>query len=215
LEVLVDRLGREHLEQQRAIKKESSAAVDQVRAEGAEQSRHLSAQLDEARAQTAAMETGRAILQQTIQTVESMLEAERKRVADMEARIAQLEAENSSLQRSAEKALETHREEIWQVTELQQRDVEASQKEIAQLKASVLQEKARTEELRKEAKQREEKIISDLEARVKRTLQAKDDTIGELRTRCAASDNKVREFEYLLARQREELLSGITNEMLS
>merc|ERR1712091_528628 len=37
LEVLVDRLGREHVEQQRAIKKDSSALVDRVRAEGIEQ----------------------------------------------------------------------------------------------------------------------------------------------------------------------------------
>merc|ERR1712232_1244059 len=113
------------------------------------------------------------------------------------------------------KAVEAHREELWQLTELQRRDVEASQKEIARLKADALQERARGEELRKEAKQREEKIISDLEARVKRTVQAKDDSIAELRTRCAASDNKVREFEYLLARQREELLSGITKDILS
>merc|ERR1719217_1886919 len=133
----------------------------------------------------------------------------------MEARMTQLESEKSALQKGGEEALETHREEIWQITELQRRDVETSQKEVARLKAAAAQEKARCEEVQKEAKQREEKIISDLEARVKRTLQAKDDTIGELRTRCAASDNKAREFEYLLARQREELLSGITNQLRS
>ena len=53
-------------------------------------------------------------------------------------------------------------------------------------------------------------MIADLEARVRRTLQGKDDTIVELKTRCAASENKVHEFEYLLARQREELLGGLT-----
>merc|ERR1719183_819301 len=71
LEVLVDRLGREHVEQQRAIKKESSALVDQAKVEGAEQLRHLSAQLDEARGQISAGETERALLQQSDKTLNS------------------------------------------------------------------------------------------------------------------------------------------------
>jgi 5-azacytidine-induced protein 1 len=215
IDLLVDRLGREHLEQQRTIKNENSAALDQVRAEDAERLRCLSSELEEARSKISAAETERALHQQTIQNLEIAIRDERKQHSDMEARVVQLEVGNAAAQQNAEKATERHQEELWQITELQQRDVEASQKEIARLKACISQGKTRTEEQQKEAKHREEKIISDLEARVKRTLQAKEDTIGELRTRCAASDNKVREFEYLLARQREELLSGLTNQLRS
>jgi len=214
LEVVVDRLGREHLEQQRTIKRENAAALDQVKAEGAEQSRSWMEKLEEARAQIAAAETERALLQQTTHSHETRIQAEGKRTVDAEARVTHLEAENAALQKTAEKTTETRREELWQVTECKEREAEALQKELSRLNASVLEQKARAEELQKDAKQREDKIISDLEARVKRTLQAKDETIGDLRTRCAASDNRARELEYMLARQREELLSGITRDIL-
>jgi hypothetical protein len=215
LEVLVDRLGREHLEQQRAIKKDNSAFVDQVKAEGEEHMRRLSAQLDEVRGQAANVEKERALLQQTTQTLETRLEAEAKRAQDSQARIDQLEANAAALQKSTEKAQQGHQEEAQQLKNAHDRDSEALRMEVSQLNARILEEKMRMEEIQKDAKRREEKIISDLEARVKRTIQAKDDTIGELRTRCGALDNKVREFEYLLARQREELLSGITKDILS
>lgn len=69
--------------------------------------------------------------------------------------------------------------------------------------AKVKEEQQKLQGFEATAKQREEQIISDLEAKVKRTLQAKDvespskivgtkqdETIAELRKRCAALDNK-------------------------
>merc|ERR1712039_585808 len=93
------------------------------------------------------------------------------------------------------------------------KEVVAMQRELESLRALLEDERQQAEEHQRLAKRREEDMISDLESRVKRTVQTKEDTIAELRNRCAASENKVREFEYLLARQREELLSGITQDV--
>jgi 5-azacytidine-induced protein 1 len=215
LEVLVDRMGREHVEQQRNLKAEHSASVDRVRSESTEQLRRLSEQLEEARVHSSTIETQRALLEQSVNHLESKLEAEGHRVAETVSRVQHLENELSIVQKSADKAAESHKDELWRAAQGREKDAEASKRELSELNACILKERSRAEQLQVEAKQREEKIIGDLEARVKRTLQAKDDTIGELRTRCAASDNKARELEYMLARQREELLSGITKDILS
>merc|ERR1712151_979687 len=82
--------------------------------------------------------------------------------------------------------------------------------EQQQLSAKAAEEQAHVQAQLAAAEQREVQIIAELEARVKRTLQAKDEQNAELRAKCAALENKVREFEYLLTRQREELLSGLT-----
>lgn len=215
LEILVDRLGREHVEQQHVIKKDNAAAVDQVRAEAAEQARRLTEQLADAKAQVSALEQERALSQQSVATLENRVEAEGKRIADAESRVALLEADKAGLQSNAEKLEEGHRDELARLSDAKGRDIDALQQEKSQLSAQVLEERQRSEQIQKDAKDREEKLCGNLEARVKRTLQSKDETIGELRTRCAALDNKAREFEYLLARQREELLSGITKDILS
>merc|ERR1711865_11949 len=152
LEVLVDRLGREHVEQQRTIKKDSAALVDQVRAEGAEQATKLSVLLDESRAQIGAVETERALLQQTIQNFESKLEMEGKRLLEAESRTAQLEASNADQQKSRDKSLEMHKDEVSRLTAAKDRDTEALQKDLARLNARILEEKGRSEELMKEAK---------------------------------------------------------------
>jgi len=215
LEVLVDRLGREHVEQQRVIKDESAAQVDRVRSEASEEARRLSAQLEEARSQISTLDTQRALTEQTVQGLQRQLDLEGERAAELETQIRNLEADRTSVRKDHELGLEKHRDELSRICESKDKEIEAARAEVLQLNRRISEEQSRSEEHRREAKQREEQIISDLEKRVKRTLQAKDDAIGELRTRCAASDNKVREFEYLLARQREELLSGITRDALS
>mmetsp|Transcript_33032 Transcript_33032/g.104971 ORF Transcript_33032/g.104971 Transcript_33032/m.104971 type:complete len:99 (+) Transcript_33032:2561-2857(+) len=93
---------------------------------------------------------------------------------------------------------------------MKERELDALRTELKRADARAEEELTRAAAEREAAGRCEEQVIGDLEARVKRTLQAKDETIGELRTRCVASENKVREFEYLLARQREELLCEIT-----
>merc|ERR1712083_786132 len=93
------------------------------------------------------------------------------------------------------------------------KEIDDVREEAAQLRVALEDERTRSQEQQRLAKRREEDIIGDLEARVKRTLQAKEETVVELRKQCAASENKVRDFEYLLARQREELLSGITQDV--
>merc|ERR1719183_2068538 len=56
LEVMVDRMGREHVEQQRNLKAEHSASVDRVRSESTEQLRRFSEQLEEARVHSSTIE---------------------------------------------------------------------------------------------------------------------------------------------------------------
>merc|ERR1712110_620217 len=104
-------------------------------------------------------------------------------------------------------ALEKHRDELWRVEELKQKELEVLQDDLERLRTLSEEDRIRAEKLQQDARAREEDIINDLEERVKRTVQAKDGQIGEFRSRCVAAENKVREFEYLLARQREELLS--------
>merc|ERR1712137_491617 len=114
-----------------------------------------------------------------------------------------LEAESRDRDTVSEKLRLGHQEELQQLAESERKEREKIQSEVESLSAMLEEERNRAAEQQRHAKQREEDIISDLEARVKRTLQAKEDTIVELRNRCAAADNKVREFEFLLARQRE------------
>jgi len=94
---------------------------------------------------------------------------------------------------------------------MREKELDDLRNDLGAAKAQLVEEQAKLEKQRRDAQQREEQMIGDLEARVKRTLQAKDDTIAELRTRCSALENKVREFEFLLERQREELLGGLTS----
>merc|ERR1712187_39969 len=94
-----------------------------------------------------------------------------------------------------------------------QQEMQRLRDEQQQLSAKAAEEQAHLQAQLAAAQQREAHIIAELEARVKRTLQAKDEQNAELRARCAALENKVREFEYLLTRQREELLSGLTKEL--
>ena len=76
---------------------------DQASAEGAE----LCNLLDEARRKSGAVESERAQLQKTMQHLETKLEMERKRMADAESRIGQLETSNIDLHKNG---LEMHRE---------------------------------------------------------------------------------------------------------
>jgi len=215
LEALVERLSREHAESQRALKEESTALSEKLRAEAEQRTQRLAQQLEEQRAHAAALEARCALAEERANGLQDRRQTELARVADLEGRVRALEAENASLLREAEQAVEQHRKELQRSEELKNKDLEALREELQLLNARLAGAQLQAEEQQREAKRHEERLIGDLEVRVKRTVQAKDDTIRELRAHCAASENKVREFEYLLTKQREELLRGIKKDMQS
>jgi len=219
LEVLVDRLSREHIEQQRAVRDESNTLLERCRTEAADASRRLSTQLEEARAQVVAVEAQRALLEQTARGLQARLQElelqQGTRIEELETQVRDLEAGQSASVQAAVHAFQQRQDELSRIGEVKDKELELAREEQRQLGARLTEARSLAEEQQLEAQKREERIIGDLEARVKRTLQAKDGAVQELRTRCTASENKVKEFEYLLARQREELLSGITKDALS
>lgn len=209
LEVVMERLSREHVERHQALKEEHAVLVEQMRADAAAANRRLTEQLEEARSQTSAAETRRVVLEQNVQHLQDMLDQEAARVEDMRTRSKAQEVERCNSRQEAEKAFEQQRIERARAIEVKDEELAQLRREVCRLGDSLADERRKLEEQKTEATQREMHIMSGLEARVKRTLQSKDDTIAELRSRCAGAENKVREFEFLLARQREELLSGM------
>lgn len=217
VDLLLERLGREHVEQQQALREELAQSVVQVRTAAAQEARQLSVQLKAAEQQVAALEAQQAqrtemelLFKQEMQILRDRHTADLARIMELEQQLQRLEAESAELQGHMDRLQEEHRDELWRAGEVRDKDVEAVREELRRAELLVEKERARADEQQAATQRREESVIGDLEARVKRTLRAKDETIDELRTRCAASENKVREFEYLLARQREELLGEIT-----
>lgn len=210
LDVLMERLSCEHVEQQQASREETEAQLQHVRDQAGAEAKHLTEQLEETKRRLEALGAQKSLSEQSIRNLEDRRSADEKRISDLEDHIRQLQADCESLQKEAEQALERHRDELWRASEMKERELDAVRTELKRADARAEEELTRAAAEREAAGRCEEQVIGDLEARVKRTLQAKDETIGELRTRCVASENKVREFEYLLARQREELLCEIT-----
>jgi len=114
----------------------------------------------------------------------------------------------------AQHAFGRHQVELMHASMVEVRELDAMQNALQELQFRVAEEHACASGQKKNAAQRETEMIANVEARVKRTLLTKDKQLGELQMRCVASENKVRELEYLLARQREELLNGITNDFV-
>lgn len=215
IEVLVDRLGHEHVQQHREAEARFKQALESSKQEAQEEARQLAKQLDDARRDSQALEHQLALMERTLQGCQSTSDVSNARAADLQRRLEILEAERSSWKDEAALELEKHRDELWRVTQMKDRELEQLRCEFESQAKELADERRKAEERNSQAKQHEDKLMSDLESRVKRTLQAKDDQIAELRKACAASENKAREFEYLLARQREELLTGLTRSALS
>lgn len=210
LDVVMERLSREHVEQQQQLRDEAEADLRRFRDEAGAEAARLGAELAEARRRGEELGNRLAALELAARNLEDRHTADARRIEDLEQRLAEAEAQREATRREAEQALERHRDELWRASELKEREAAGHRTEAKRAQEQAAEAFARADECERAAARREEEVIGDLEARVKRALQAKDETIAELRSRCAAAENKVREFEYLLARQREELLSEIT-----
>lgn len=210
LEVVMERLSREHVEQQRVLKEDVAKKVEEARSAAGAEAGRVAKQLDEAKGQLVAVLAEKGALEQMAQNLKDRLGSDTAQLAGLEQRCRDLETERAELQRVAERNLEEHREELDKMHAHRGKELEGLRSELRAASALVAEEQAKLEEQRRESRCREEQIIADLETKVKRALQVKDETIAELQTRCAALENKVREFEYLLERQREELLGGLT-----
>jgi len=95
-----------------------------------------------------------------------------------------LEAERASWKADASLELEQHRDELWRVTQMKDRELEQLRGEHEKQAKELADERRKVEEHKGEAKQREDQRMNDLESRVKRTLQAKDEQLAEVRKAC-------------------------------
>jgi len=209
LEVLMERLSREHVEEQRALKEDAAAKVQEARAQAGDEAGRLARKLEEAKGEVAAAASQKSLLEQNVQSLKDCQRADAARLEDLQKRCSDLEVKCSELQIASEKASEQHKDELWKLSEMREKELDDMREDLGTAHARVAEEQKKLEEQRQESRRREEQVIGELEARVKKTLQTKDETIAEMKTRCVALENKVREFEYLLERQREELLGGI------
>lgn len=212
LDMVMDNLSRQQVEEQQKKEKESAALLEAVRTESKEIVGHTEKQLEDSRAHAVQLETQQALLHQRIQDLQAQLNREISRADGLDERDKERDAATTSRKKEMEDTLAQHRDELRRRSESHERDLEKLREEIHGLRAHHSEQRAALEAQLNEATRREETVIGKLEDRVKRTVQAKDDQIAELQGRCIAADNKVREFEYLLARQREELLSGLTKD---
>lgn len=213
LEIVMERLSREHVERQLAAEAESNAKIQAARASAGEEAARLAKQLDECQAEVAALKAEKQQNEEIVRNLKNLQAADAARLADLQRTCSDLERERSELAAANDKVAEKLQHELRKLDEAKEKELEDMREDLGAALVQVKEEQAKLQGMEEESKKREEQIINDLEAKVKRTLQAKDETIGELRKRCAALDNKVQEFNYLLERQREELLGGLVRDL--
>eukprot|EP00439_Symbiodinium_sp_Y106_P023100 s1629_g2.t2 len=212
LEVVMDRLSREHVERQLAMETEANRKLQEARAAAGEETARVAKQLEEARAEVKLVQQQKKQLEEMLSSMKDCQTASAERFAECQQKCMDLECDRNELRKAADEVLRKHQNELQQLEDTREKELQDLRQSLGEAMAQIKEEQAKLEEVSKESQRREEQIIADLEAKVKRTLQAKDETIGELRKRCTALDNKVSEFGYLLERQREELLSGLLGE---
>jgi len=213
LEIVMERLSREHVERQLAAEAEANSKVQEARASAGEEAARLARQLDQCQAEVGALRAEKQQNEEIVRNLKNLQAADAARLSDLQRTCSELEKDRSEWIASSDKVAEKHQHELRKLDEAKEKELEDMREDLGAALIRVKEEQAKLHDLQEEAKKREEQIISDLEAKVKRTLQAKDETIAELRKRCAASDNKVQEFNYLLERQREELLGGLVRDL--
>merc|ERR1712187_292882 len=190
-----------------------ASLVEAARVSSTQKLQALSAQLADFQKRCTALDTQHEHGEGEKLELQERVNSGQQREKRLESRIQCLESETEERHQNSERVLANQREELWTWEEKKKKEIDDVREEAAKLRIALEDERNRSQEQQRLAKRREEDIIGDLEARVKLTLQAKEETVVELRKQCTASENKVREFEYLLARQREELLSGITQDV--
>lgn len=213
LEVLMERLSREHVERQVAAEAANHAKLQEARAAAGEEAARLAKHLEECQAQVARLKAEKQQHEEIVHNLKDLQAADAARLAELQRKGSDLEKERFELLAAAQKANEKHQHELQSLDRSKEKELEDMREDLGLALARVKEEQAKVKDLEEESKRREEQIIGDLEAKVKKTLQAKDETINELRKRCAALDNKVQEFNYLLERQREELLGGLVRDL--
>mmetsp|Transcript_3089 Transcript_3089/g.7160 ORF Transcript_3089/g.7160 Transcript_3089/m.7160 type:complete len:810 (-) Transcript_3089:295-2724(-) len=81
--------------------------------------------------------------------------------------------------------------------------------QVAKLRRETAEAQAEIRRMEEEAVKREGERAGLLEERVRATLAKKDAAIEDLKKRLASKENQVKECEFMLAKQRDELLAGI------
>ncbi|CAJ1401870.1 unnamed protein product [Effrenium voratum] len=212
LEVLMERLSREHAEQKLAQEKETKERLQEARAAAGEEAARLAKEMEQTKGEVAMIMAQKKQQEELVRSLKDLQASDTARMGDLQRRCSELEAERGQWHAVADKAAAKHQQELRSLDEMKEKELEDLREDLGLALARVKEEQGKLADLQADSKRREEQIIGELEAKVKRTLQAKDETIAELRKRCSALDNKVQEFNYLLERQREELVGGLVRD---
>lgn len=210
LDVLVERLSREHVEQQKSLREETDEQIRQARDEASLDAKHLSTQVEELKRKLVALGEERTASEQERRRSEERQAIATGKVAELEMRIKGYQDDIAASKVDAESLLNRHRDEIWKANEAKERELEVLQIQVRESELRAKEERLNSDKQQDLFSTREQEFADSVEQRVKQTVAAKNAVIADLRKQCAALENKVREFEYLLARQREELLGDFT-----
>eukprot|EP00927_Polykrikos_kofoidii_P048092 TRINITY_DN42320_c0_g1_i1.p1 TRINITY_DN42320_c0_g1~~TRINITY_DN42320_c0_g1_i1.p1 ORF type:complete len:627 (+),score=156.07 TRINITY_DN42320_c0_g1_i1:36-1883(+) len=207
-----------------AFRAETALMAAEARSEADAHARQFTSEMEDRQRQMKSLESQRARLETTVSNLRRECAEEHDRVECAEARVRALEADKVALEEETHESSKRHEDEILCIKKEGEEEAEALRQEMALLDKCLDEERGRRQAQSKEARRREEaavaearrhgeEAISELGTRARQAAKEKDASIGELKAQCAASASKVREFERLLARQREELLNGITTNL--
>lgn len=205
LEALMERLGEEQLgEVQRATAAaREREAVEVARAEAAERACDaLRQNLSAAEGAAATQVQVEARLQARILDLEAGKAEERKTKEEAESNMSAVISELTRVK-------ELHKAEVENVWRQAEQDTLTARGEIQRLTDLLAGAQDATREQAAQAQQRETEIIAEVEARVRRALHKKDETMQALQMELQAKDMKIQGYVDLLQRQREELLGDI------
>ncbi|CAD7929669.1 unnamed protein product [Amoebophrya sp. A120] len=205
IEQLTTRLGKEQLDLERQfatkLETEKTALWDKMAAEhGA-----LSAKLTAAMEATASAEVRLLEAEKTRNDADTSKDLVTTELVDVKDRLAHAlrkadlaESQKQEVNKQQQMQEVQHDREVQLLTE----QLKSSQAALADAEqAKALGEKASAE--------REAESARVLEERVRSTLAKKDGTIEDLKRRLSSKDNQIKECEFMLQKQREELLSGL------
>merc|ERR1712190_559859 len=134
LEILMEKLSREHVEQQRKLKEDSAALVEAARVSSTQKLQALSSQLADFQKRCTALETQHEHLEGEKLELQERVNSGQQREERLESRIQCLESETEERHQNSERVLATQREELWKVEERKKKEIDDVREEAAKLR---------------------------------------------------------------------------------
>jgi len=208
IEKVVERLGTEHVETQARLEVEGRSQLEALEQKHAKEMRTAGSEKEDLQRRLMAAEAQRDAARQHSAGLSQEAKQERDRYTDHQRTQQTLQLQVTSLEKEVKAAEHRCLTEVAAHKERHDKETKALRTEIEALQSTLMQERRAARDSMEAAQRREGEIVGNLEARVKRTLAKKEDTIAELRQQLTAGDQQIRALENLLEKQREELLVG-------